>query len=65
MYPAWIEAFKHFDNYQKIHCDIVSGLKDNRYLTDSILDYKNKSFELNKGPSYYYRQALKNVIDES
>jgi hypothetical protein len=64
MYPAWIEAFKHFDNYQKIHCEIVSRLKENHYLTNSILDYKNKFFELNKGPSYYYRQALSLVINE-
>jgi hypothetical protein len=63
-YPLWIDLFKHSDNYKKIHCDIVSRLKDNHYLTNSILDYKNQSFELNKGPSYYYRLALSNVINE-
>jgi len=65
LYPAWIEAFKHFDNYQKIHCDIVSRLKENHYLTNSILDYKNKLFELNRGPSYYYRLAILSVINET
>jgi hypothetical protein len=65
LYSAWLEAFKHFDNYQKIHCEIVSTLKENHYLTNSILDYKNQSFELNRGPSYYYRQALSLVINES
>ncbi len=63
-YPLWIDMFKHSDNYKKIHCDIVSRLKENHYLTNSILDYKNQSFELNKGPSYYYRLALSKVINE-
>lgn len=64
MYPEWIEPFKQSDNYQTIHIDIVSKLKEKHYLTNSILDYKNQSFEFNRGPSYYYRQALFNVINE-
>ena len=59
-----IDIFKQFDNYKKIHCDIVSRLKEKQYLTCSILDYKNKSFGLNQGPSYYYRYALSTVINE-
>jgi hypothetical protein len=64
MHPQWIEVFKHSKNYQYIHDVIVSRLKENHYLTNSILDYKNYSFELNKGPSYYYRHALLKVINE-
>lgn len=64
LYPVWNERFKQSDNYQTIHIDIVSKLKEKHYLTNSILDYKNKSFEFNRGPSYYYRQALFKVINE-
>lgn len=64
LYPVWNERFKQSDNYLKIHCAIVSRLKDNQYLTHSILDYKNKSFEPKLGPSYYYRQAIFNLINE-
>jgi hypothetical protein len=64
LYPAWEEPFKLSENYKKIHCDILSRLKENCYLTSSILDYKNKFFEISKGPSYYYRQAIKIVINE-
>jgi len=65
MYPVWNERFKRSDNYQTIHIDIVSRLKENHCLTNSILDYRNQSFVLNRGPSYYYRQALFNVIYET
>jgi hypothetical protein len=61
-FPDWIERFKHIDNYKRIHCDIVSILKENEWLTNSILD-KNKSFELNQGPSYYYRLAMKDCLE--
>lgn len=64
VYPAWKDPFKLSENYKKIHCDILSRLKENHYLTSSILDYKNKLFEISKGPSYYYRQAIKIVINE-
>ena len=56
MYPNWFERFKHLDQYKKIHVDIVSRLKESQYLTRSILE--NPTFELNQGPSYYYRLAL-------
>ena len=56
LYPTWIDKFRHLDNYKKIHVDIVSRLKERQYLTRSILE--NPSFELNRGPSYYYRLAL-------
>ena len=64
MHPQWIDVFKHSNNYQNIHDVIVSRLKKNNTLTNSILDYKNYSFELNKGPSYYYRHALFKLINE-
>jgi hypothetical protein len=64
LYPLWNERFKQSDNYQTIHIEIVSRLKENHCLTNSILDYRNKSFEFNRGPSYYYRQALFKVINE-
>lgn len=65
LYPEWIERVKHLDNYQTIHIEIVSRLKEKHCLTNSILDYKNKSFEFNRGPSYYYRRALFNVIHKT
>jgi hypothetical protein len=64
LHPLWNERFKHFDNYLKLHCDIVSRLKDNHYVTKSILYYKNKLFEKKLGPSYCYRKALLKVINE-
>jgi len=56
LYPNWLERFKHPDQYKKIHVDIVSRLKERQYLTRSIME--NPTFELNRGPSYYYRLAL-------
>ena len=64
LYPVWNERFKQSDNYQTIHIEIVSRLKENHCLTNSILDYRNKSFEISRGPSYCYRQALFKVINE-
>jgi hypothetical protein len=62
LYPEWIERVKQLENYQTIHLEIVSRLKEKHCLTNSILDYKNKSFEFNRGPSYYYRRAILKVL---
>ena len=32
LYPAWRDPFKLSENYKKIHCDILSRLKENHYL---------------------------------